>query len=1144
MIPSAFSPVSQPNITIMAGLQAQLLGGFSLTFDKSPVPGFHQPRLQALLAYIVLNQQKPIARNTVAFLFWPDSTDKQARTNLRKLIYSMRKALPEPERYLALTTTTIAWRKEAPFTLDVDMFENSIPQTSGLGGTKPALRGAVAAYRGDLLPGLYDEWILVERERLRSLYAAALKRLTVLYEAERNYPMAVSTARRLLEFDAMQESTYRLLMRLHLLNNDRGAALAVYHQCSTILREELGVDPSPLTAELYNRVLQLDSAVSDAPRTTDSLPLIGRRREWHLLDTVWKKVQKRGPATLFLIQGEAGIGKTRLAEELVNKARRLGMTVLHTRAYGAEGAGPNAPIVDLLRAVGNEAILENVEPVWLTELARFLPELREERPDIPPRQPVTEAWQRQRFQEGLAKGVLAGGQPLLIHFDDLHWCDPETLAWLRFLLGYEREGRLLVVGTVRDDEVEFNHPLKNLRFDLEHKGRCRMVNLAPLNPEEVAQLAAEVVGQALSAEQIGRLLAESEGSPLFLIEMLRAGGVESAEADISEWLDDPVPVMNGERRLPSKVQAVIRWRLSQLSSEAHELAAAASVIGRRFQHDLLAFVGDMPEKELVRSLDELWRRRIIREEASADYDFNHDRLREVAYAQISPMRRRYLHKRTAQALEHLNADDLDPVSGRIAHHFEQAGISKKALLFFGRAGHYSVTQFAHEEAVRFFTKALAMLPPKETQAQYKLLVSRETSFDSLGNREAQADDLNTMESLAIKLGVDQQLHVARRQSNFYFWTVNYPEAKKAAQRLVNTAREAGNKIAESEGYFSLASALRYLGQHSEGVVAGDQALQLATLTDHTSIIARCLQVKSHDARSEGDFAKAIELRRQVLPLIRSTEDKVAEAFAIKFLADDLWVNGDFDEADNHFSEALELFQRIGYRRGERGVILSLAENARLLGDYLEAQMGYAEVMTMSKEIASADGESMALDSLGMIAFALGDTLKARQYTEQAIEIAQNSGFLQGHANALHNMACIYLAQGRIDLAGDYFEQALAIRQANGHLQNVVEDWAGLAEVALAQTAFDEVHDYLEGIFAQMEKNPTMGGAEHPMRVYTRCIKVLQALQNERETTVIQQAYDIIQKQAAKLNGESRRMYLENVPEHRAIVALWNAMQRL
>ena len=210
-------------------LRVQLLGAFSLVYGDETVSGFHAARVQALLAYLLLNRAAPQTRQQVAFLFWPETSDAQAQTNLRQLLHTLKQRLPDADDFLQVDERTIGWRVDAHFTLDVADFEQALLAAAKSDGPAKiaALERAGAVYAGDLLPACYDDWILPERERLAQAFVAALEQLVLLHEERRNYAAAIVHAQRLLRHDPLHEATYRRLMRLYALNGDRTAALRV-----------------------------------------------------------------------------------------------------------------------------------------------------------------------------------------------------------------------------------------------------------------------------------------------------------------------------------------------------------------------------------------------------------------------------------------------------------------------------------------------------------------------------------------------------------------------------------------------------------------------------------------------------------------------------------------------------------------------------------------------------------------------------------------------------------------------------------------------------------------------------------------------------------------------------------------------------
>jgi tetratricopeptide (TPR) repeat protein len=531
----------------------------------------------------------------------------------------------------------------------------------------------------------------------------ALEHLVLAFEKEHLYQDAISAAHQLLRYDPLHEATYRHLMRLYAGSGDRAAALRTYHSCITVLQRELATEPSPPTQEVYQRLLQKDTTSLPMVSPTTSLagvaPLVDRQSEWAKLQDIWQRTLT-GQSYMVVISGEAGIGKTRLAEEFVTWINRQGLANANAYCYPAEGELTYAPIAAWLRADAIKPTLGKLADPWLTEVARFLPEVLAERPDLHPA-PLRESWQRQRLFEAFARAIFGVRQPLLLLLEDLQWCDHETLQWLHYLLRFDAHAPVLIVGTMRPEEISASHPLAALLKILRSRRQVTEISLGPLNDVETASLATHVSRKDLGANMAANLYRETEGNPLFIVETMRMR--EGSPMERKHLASrDPIAAS-------ATIQAVMAARLEHLSPESYELVSQAAVLGRAFTFQVLKQASRYDDDTLVQGLDELWQRRIIREQEVDAYDFSHDKLRAVVYTSLSTARRRLLHRRAADALQMIYADGLDSVSGLIATHYEQAGVIERAIIYYQRAAEVAQHVYANEDAILSYQRASALL---------------------------------------------------------------------------------------------------------------------------------------------------------------------------------------------------------------------------------------------------------------------------------------------------------------------------------------------------------------------------------------------------------------------------------------------------
>ena len=776
-------------------LDISLLGEMRVALDSSVVVALRSPRAMALLGFLLVHRGAPQRREYVAGQFWPDSSQAQARANLRRELHSLRSGLPQVHRWLAADSGTLLWRLDPDCRLDVAVFEAAAETAAAAQAAddeatfRRAAAEAVRAYRGEFMPALYDDWAAAERDRLHRRCLTLLDQLIRLERDAGAYAEAIELARRRIDLEPLEEVGYRSLLRLQALAGDRAAALQTYHRCTTVLERELGVAPDQATTAEYERLAGRQRPEQPAPGSparpasgttasgtaipgaaaaaaagararADAAPagrvqagaaqagrapagsrvqLVGRERELGLLRERWQEAS-RGVADFTVVAGEAGVGKSRLLDELSAEVQRAGFDTMRARCFAARGRLALAPVSEWLRSPALRSARYRLDPVWAKEVDRLVPPT-DVGPMAPPR-PMADAWQRHRFFEGLARAVLSTGRPALLLLDDLQWCDEHSLAWLQLLLHLGQGYPMLVVAGTRLEETDSNAELAEMLRALRSAGQVTDVVLAPLDAGKSAELAGQVRGTPLTRAEADRLYTATGGYPLLVIESVRArlldglgaGNTSAGGPDVpSIGLHGTVAANVGAASIGAanigaastgdpgpKARAVLAGRIAQADPAAREIAELAAVIGRDFTLELLTAAGDLDGDSVIGAVDELWRRRLIREHPPAGYDFAHDLLRDTAYGGISPPRRSHLHLRVAQALELTHADDPRAAAAAMAYHYERAGRPARAVPHHVRAAEVATGVFANQKAVRHYRRAAELLrqspPDRERDA--------------------------------------------------------------------------------------------------------------------------------------------------------------------------------------------------------------------------------------------------------------------------------------------------------------------------------------------------------------------------------------------------------------------------------------------
>lgn len=808
-------------------LRVSVLGEQTVVDDTSGSILAQSSRTLVLVGFLACHAGSPQLRQRIAGLFWPDSSDAQALTNLRRELHHLRQFLGG-DLSLVVTPRDLCWRDAETCRVDVRVFdtERRAAATAAAAGDDKAVvahgTAAVAEYRGDLLPGTDDEWLLAPRADLRRQCVDLCDLVAATLVRGGDLVLAADLVRRRIRLEPLEETGYRTLMQLQADLGDRAGAISTYHRCASLLERELGVAPDPATRQAFQQLMARAHPVAGPVAAGDAapirprpvtVPLIGRSAELSALRNTWRAALAGSPG-IAVVRGGPGVGKSRLVAELARIANRQGAVVASSQCFGTAGRLALAPVADWLRTSAVQSAAAVLDPAWRAEVGRLLPTAGRGDRERGARA-MADAWQRQRFFEGLAQALLAVDRPLLLVLDNLQWCDQETLAFVTFCLGLAGREKLMMAATARGDASGDDTDLRDWIVRMRASGMLTELSLSPLELADTARLARAASERPIEDTETELLHAATGGFPLYVIEAVRTSGEPRGAA------------------LPAgDLAAVLRKRLEQASPAASDVAGLAAAAGTYVTLDLLTEASDLDADEVVTAMDELWRLRIMRDFQDG-YDFSHDLLRETSYAAITPPRRWLAHRRIAQGLELLHAGNTDAVAAQLADQYARGGRAERALAYYRQAAEVAAGMFAHAEAVRLHKKALAIIEG--------LPAGRDRDGRELGVLEAMAAPLNAMHgysSAELQRVLERSIRLAealgRRESKVAslvaLWSSRFVQGRTAdGYQIATSALGLIDPDSELSGpaHFAVGGSAVSLGRPAEGLTHLELAAELA-----------------------------------------------------------------------------------------------------------------------------------------------------------------------------------------------------------------------------------------------------------------------------------------------------------------------------
>ncbi|MGC2319689.1 MAG: AAA family ATPase [Bradyrhizobium sp.] len=1017
----------------MAKLHIDLFGGCSARQDGDGPCFLPTRKSQALLAYLAVPAGRFHAREKLTAMFWGETPEAQARQSFRQALLSIRRAVGSgPHPILLARNGAVAIDAEA-VTVDVALLEAALAN-----GTKEGLEQAAALYKGEFLAGFnlneqaFEEWRIFERERLNLLAVEALTRL-VDRQAPETPEAAIQTTRRLLAIDPSQERMHRALMRLLLRQGQRAAALKQYQLCVDWFERELGVEPEEKTRQLYRDILRSSGSSPDRPRGTSSssrrhvnaraeeAPMVGRDFEFGCLNDALTKMLDAG-GRVILVRGEAGIGKSRLLREFVGQAIPAGTRILIGRCHETEQILPLHAWIDALR--GDDTVLDagvrdRLGAAANAQLGRVFPELGRSGD-----QPVAAPDQYALLFDALAQLILeiTSEQPTVFILEDLHWCDGLSARFLAFLGRRIHRLPILVVGTMRPEELVdapvLAQSLKELRVD----SRLDEISLGALSQADSVALIQALLPSdrrgPQSANTAQDIWASSEGNPFIIVESVR-----------SLHYDRPV-IRQREPSLTRTVQDFVAARLERLTDLPMRLVQVAAAIGRDFTFALLARAGQISEMDAAVAVEQLVRRHILTADGER-VDFCHDWIRRVAYEQLMPQQRRMLHAAVGEAIEELHSGNKEVIADQLGHHYLQAGDARRAIPSLIQFADTAGRRYALDDALRAFQQAATAaesLPSPERDQQTLDLALRQTFVLSMLGRQRE------------------------------IWEILRTHADQVEQVV--------DPLLTSEYHFRVGLTCFYLGKFAQGQVAGERALSEGERAGNPEAIGKALHVLSLIAFEGGRPREGIAHAKRAISLLETTREPQWLGLVYHDLALNSVVAGELEGALDTARQEEAMGHSIGWPRLTALAGSVIAWALALRGDHELAIEAAQRSLEVSRDSMMSN---LVSGSLGLAYVEQGDGPKAASILSEVVIQLRKSPVRSGEARCLAFLSEAQLLAGNHELAQETASLALQASQSDGFTFSTGLALRALGRIAIAQRSFAEAELRLSRALATFTK---------------------------------------------------------------------------
>ncbi|MCA9927876.1 MAG: tetratricopeptide repeat protein [Anaerolineales bacterium] len=617
---------------------------------------------------------------------------------------------------------------------------------------------------------------------------------------------------------------------------------------------------------------------------------------------------------------------------------------------------------------------------------------------------------------------LATTQPVILHLEDAHWLDKDSLNFLQQLMRNIEEIPFALIMTTRI-------PLPERFFEDDPPIPQTTIPMRSLPSTEIAEFAVDLLKQPVMPGLLAELTDRTDGNPFFMEQLL----LYWRENDLLRQTKSGLVVIDDADAIPADVRTVLTSRLDRLLQTVRHVVQTAAVLGRKFELTVLTHMlqGDqeLPEKVKAAADADIWS--AITE---LNYLFKHALLRDAAYEMQLQSHLRELHHLAAEAMIQLYATDLAAHYAEIAYHYDHADMPRQAAVWYKLAGERAAKLYANKEANAYLERALALTPDYEYATRYQILLHREQLHKLQGERESQAVDLEALDFLAEALAdgsetaVRRQTEVALRRAGYAELMSDFETAVQFADTAVSLAQKNLDTYRLASAYAQLGRVLWPLGRFDAAREKLNRALTLARQADLRTIEAYSLRYLGVVADFQGDYEEAIDYATQSLAINQEINDLPGISSNLNNLGITKLKQGKYKEARQYLEEALQNHRAIGYRSGESWALANLGFVSSIQGLYADADRYYLEALAIFRELGDTWSRGMAYGHLGMTAVHQHNYSQSQHYHEEALSIFKQVGYRQGEGMALASLGAVAGRMGQWNQAESLLKEAVALHR--------------------------------------------------------------------------------------------------------------------